>query len=209
MSPLDSSGNTGAELVKEAIRRQLNRSGNTLLCGLEPLDDAEFFAEGPSGISAAWSVGHLACVCDLFSSWFDHDELVLEKSFHRTFNELGIALSEGVSKAAKVNRGRFSKELLFACFRRAQIKALRTLAAFDVRLWNAAGPPAAPDTLLTCGAVWEHLAVHTYWHLGELAGSMPRFFGTYTLNTLPHFFYEPPGTGKGGAVCGTDWTSSM
>ncbi|MFI0739382.1 DinB family protein [Streptomyces sp. NPDC021100] len=188
------------------IRRQLNRSGNTLLCALEPLDDAEFFAENRSGLSAAWSVGHLACVCDLFSSWFDHGEILLEESFHQTFNDLGITFPSGTSKAATVGREKFPKGLLLACFRRAQIKALHTLAAFDARLWNSPGPPAAPDSLPTCGAVWEHLAVHTYWHLGELAGSMPRFFGTYTLNTLPHFFYEPPG--KGGAACGTDSTSS-
>jgi hypothetical protein len=48
-----------------------------------------------------------------------------------------------------------------------------------------------PDTLMTCGAVWEHLAVHTYWHLGELTASLPRFHGTYTLNTVPHYFYTP------------------
>jgi hypothetical protein len=39
--------------------------------------------------------------------------------------------------------------------------------------------------------VWEHLSVHTYWHLGELTGLLSRFHGTYTLNTLPHYFYYP------------------
>ncbi|MEM6988999.1 MAG: hypothetical protein AAF721_00835, partial [Myxococcota bacterium] len=54
-------------ICKDIIRRQMNRSGNLLLGALEPLSDAEFFAGGASGVSPAWTVGHLACVTDLFS----------------------------------------------------------------------------------------------------------------------------------------------
>jgi hypothetical protein len=46
--------------------------------------------------------------------------------------------------------------------------------------------------MATGGAIWERLAVHGYWHCGELAGSMPRFFGTYTLNIAPHHLYVVP-----------------
>lgn len=72
------------------------------------------------------------------------------------------------------------------------VKALRALEAFDAGQWDALAPPVVPVSLLTGGAVWELLAVHVYWHLGELAGSMPRFAGTYTLNILPHYFYLAP-----------------
>jgi hypothetical protein len=76
--------------------------------------------------------------------------------------------------------------------RQAHVKASQVLGAFDAAQWDAPGPPGTPTALPICSAVWEDLAVHTYWHLGELAASMPRFFGTYTMNIVPRHFYPPP-----------------
>jgi hypothetical protein len=183
---------TGAARV---VARQIDRSGNTLLLALEPVDDDEFFAENANGFSAAWVVGHLTCVADLFSSWFDGQRLLFDKSFHQVFNETavtGAGPGAGpVSKAASVNREGYTKAVLLLRFRQAVVKALRVLDAFEGSQWDAPGPPGTPVSLRAGGDVWEILAVHIYWHLGELAGSMPRFFGTYALNTLPHYFYIP------------------
>lgn len=179
------------QLCPEAgvVARQLDRSGNTLLLALEPVGDDEFFAENVNGFSAAWVTGHLACVADLFSSWFKGGRLLLDASFHAVFNETAVTAASSVSKAASVDRERYPKALLMLEFRRAMVKALRVLATVSEDAWGTAGPPMVPASLLTSGAVWEILAVHVYWHCGELAGSMPRFFGTYTLNTLPHYLY--------------------
>lgn len=167
------------------IARQLDRSGNTLMLALEPLDEAEFFAGNPNGFSAAWVTGHLACVADLFSSWFD-GRLLLGPSFHAVFNQTAVTAED----ADRVTMARqYPKARLLLEFRRAMIKALRALAAFDEEQWDATGPAGIPVSLVTGGAVWEALAAHVYWHCGELAGSMPRFFGTYTLNVLPHHLY--------------------
>jgi hypothetical protein len=181
--------------VKQVIERQVDDAGNTLVLALEPLGDDEFYAENATGFSAAWTLGHLACVADLFSSWFD-GHLLFGREFHRVFNDTGVADSGPASKAASVSREDYPKEFLFLGFRQAVIKALDTLDAFDVAQWDDTAPPGAPVGLLTAGAVWERLAAHAYWHCGELAGSMPRFFGTYALNIVPHYFYRPRGSSR-------------
>lgn len=178
----------------QVVARQIVRSSDILLLALEPAGDGEFFAENPDGLSAAWVAGHLACVADLFSSWFDRQPLLLSSSFHQVFNETAVtAAGEEVSKAASVSREVYPKALLLRSFRQAVLKALRVLRAPGAAQWDAPAPPGAPVTLLTGGAAWEILAAHVYWHLGGLAGSMPRFRGTYTLNILPHYFYEGEG----------------
>lgn len=174
--------------AKQVIARQMDRSGNTLHLALEPVSDDEFFAENPNGFSAAWVTGHLACVADLFSSWFDYG-LLFDRGFHQAFNETDVTRAGSVSKAASVSRERYPKADLLFLFRQAVVKALRALEAFDLAQWDAPPPPGVPVSLRAAGDVWEHLAVHVYWHLGELAGSMPRFAGTYTLNMVPHYFY--------------------
>jgi hypothetical protein len=176
--------------LSQLIARQMDRSGSILMLGLEPVPDEEFFAENANGFSAAWVTGHLACFADLFSSWFD-GERVFDDAFHSVFNQTELAPEGAISKAVSVNPEINSKPALLFRFNMAWNKALDALAAFDVSQWDGPAPRGAPVGLLTAGAVWETIAVHVYWHLGELAGSMPMFFGTYTLNIYPHHFYRP------------------
>lgn len=193
-------------VLKQAIRRQMNQGGNILLCGLEPLSDEEFFAASSSGASAAWTVGHLACVFDLFTSWIAARPPVFEKRQHDVFNSLQIGKS-AKSKAEATDCGEFSKTDIILMFRQAQVRALEVLERFDVSLWDAPTPRTVPETLPTYGAIWESLGVHTFWHLGELSGSIPRFHGTYTLNTVVHYFYVPPPLDYGsGAAAGAGST---
>lgn len=172
----------------DVVLRQLDRSGNTLMLALEPVSDEEFFAVNANGFSAAWVTGHLACVADLFSSWLGDGQLLLDAPFHAVFNE--TAVTGATDRAAAAGAHHTKAELLLK-LRQSMVKALRVLAAFDASRWDAPAPPGTPASLLTGGAVWEVLAVHVYWHCGELAGSMPRFSGTYALNILPHYFYIP------------------
>ena len=80
-------------------------------------------------------------------------------------------------------------DTLLLLFRKAQVHALEVLRDFDIRLWDRPTPNNVPDTLPTWGAIWQSLGVHPFWHLGELCGCIPRFHGTYTLNTVTHYFY--------------------
>ncbi len=82
-------------------------------------------------------------------------------------------------------------------FRQAQVRALELLKDFDVQRWESPTPVHAPDTLPTYGTIWQSLGVHTFWHLGELAGCIPRFHGTYTLNTVAHYFYTSANQNSG------------
>src|SRR6266705_2036950 len=125
----------------QVVARQVTRSGDILLLALEPVDDEEFFAENPNGFSAAWVTGHLACVADLFSSWFDRQPLLFSSSFHQVFNETAVTTAGEVSKAASVSRELYPKALLLQGFRQAVRKALRVLKAFGAAQWDTPGPP--------------------------------------------------------------------
>jgi hypothetical protein len=177
--------------ARQVIARQMTRSGETLIIALEPVSDDEFFAENPDGLSAARVTGHLACVADLFSSWFDGCRL-LSAEFHQVFNDTAVTAAGPGSKAAGVSRELYPKADLLLWFRQAMVKALRALNAFDLSHWDTPGPPGLPVTMRTGGDVWEFLGGHTYWHCGGLASSMSRFRGTYTLNLQPHHLYVPP-----------------
>jgi hypothetical protein len=176
------------DLPKLIVRRQLNRSGNVLLAAMEPLRDDEFFRGGPSGISCAWTLGHLACVADLFGAALDDGRLALPPETHGVFNALDVGEQKSTSKAEGVDPERYTKRHLFAMMRQTQVRLLKILDVFDVRRWDAPAPDRVADTLPTCGSMWEHLAVHTYWHLGELSSSVERFYGTYTMNSMLHYF---------------------
>lgn len=178
-------------LAKQIIKRQLNRSGNILMSAVEPLPDEEFFKGGSNGVSIAWTMGHLACVMDLFGSWLAHDKPQLPATIHKVFNSLDIG-AKGPEKWETVDPQLHPKAEIMLWFRQAQIHLLQILEDFELRRWNQMPPAHVPDTLPTYGAVWEALGVHTYWHLGELSGSHERFFGTYTLNSVLHYFYVPP-----------------
>lgn len=178
-------------LAKHIIKRQLNRSGNILMSAVEPLSEQDFFAGGLNGASIAWTMGHLSCVMDLFGSWLSHGTPSLPKEVHAVFNSLDIG-AKGPPKWETVDPQRFSKADIILMFRQRQVRLLEILDRFDMALWNQMPGPHIPDTLPTYGAIWESLGVHTYWHLGELSGSVPKFFGTYTLNSVLHYFYVPP-----------------
>jgi DinB superfamily len=176
------------DLPKLIVRRQLARSGNTLMAAMEPLKDDEFFGAGPSGVSPAWTVGHLACVSDLFGAALDDGRLALPPEAHAAFNDLDIGERKVANKAAGVDRQQFAKPSIIRMMRQSQIRLLKVLDVFDVKLWDAPGPDRFADTLPTYGAVWEHLAVHTYWHLGELSSAVERFYGTLSMNCMLHYF---------------------
>jgi hypothetical protein len=187
-SSVRASTGAGESLAKQVIRRQMIQSGNTLLLALEPLSEKEFFDGGANGVSPAWTVGHLACVVDLFTSWIRGGEPLLPKATHDVFNSLDIG-NKGGAKADTVDRTLHPKGELLVQFRQTQVRALDLLDAFEVSLWTTATPRTVPETLPTWGSIWESLGVHCFWHLGELSGSIERFYGTYTLNTVVHYFY--------------------
>jgi len=170
----------------------MNRSGNILLSAVEPMADRELYLECDNGISIAWTLGHLACVHDLFGTWLGADGRQLASDTHHIFNSLDIgdgSVTVKPSKAASVDPALYPKARLIGMFRSTQVANLRRLERFDPARWREPVPPTGPDSLPTLGAIWESLGVHTYWHLGELSGCHPSFKGTYTLNTVLHYFY--------------------
>jgi hypothetical protein len=180
-----------ASFARDMVRRQMNRSGNTLLASIEPLDDDDFYKAFANGSSIAWTVGHLACVLDLFSTWLGAPGKALPAEMHDVFNRLDLGTDEPnpPSKAESVDRKTWGRKLLITRLREAQVRVLTILDSFDSSRWYERSPASAPDTLPTLGDIWESLCVHTFWHLGEISGAHPRFKGTYTLNTVLHYFH--------------------
>src|ERR1051325_2740737 len=88
--------------VKRIVRSQMYLAGNTLMMGIEPLTDDEFFAGGPNGVSPAWTVGHLACVLDLFTSFITGRTLVFSREAHTVFNPFEIK-KKTMTKAESVD----------------------------------------------------------------------------------------------------------
>ncbi|HVH47186.1 MAG TPA: DinB family protein [Labilithrix sp.] len=167
----------------------LNRSGNSLIAAIEPLSEEEFFGAGVNGISVAWTLGHLACVFDLFTSWIRGSRRMLPKEVHDVFNSLDVRAPGGPTKADVVRKAAYTKGEIQFMLRGAQIQALKLLETCTEQDWHARPAGPGPEDLHTVGDIWEHLAVHTYWHMGELCGTFPRFHGTYSLNMLPHYFF--------------------
>jgi hypothetical protein len=179
------------DIPKLLVRRQMNQAGNILLSAIEPFSDEEFYAEGLNGISVAWTVGHLACVMDLFTQWIEERDALIPAWMHNIFNSLEIE-HPTQTKAATVDRAALPKVDVLLLFRNTQIRTLKLLNDFDAKLWESRTPRHAPESLATYGKIWENLGVHTFWHLGELCGALPRFHGTHSLNTLAHYFYFKP-----------------
>lgn len=192
------SARSAAATVKRIIARQMNRSGNTLLSATEPMSDERFYAGGVNGISPAWTIGHLACVTDLFTSWMLGRPTVHPKAAHAVFNPLDIVRSRDTTKAESVDPSSFSRDDIVFYFRTGQVEALRFLKRFEVSNWELPPLGGSPENLPTNGCIWEHLAIHTYWHLGELAGALPEFHGSYTLNMVPHYFFFQPSDDENG-----------
>jgi len=192
----------GADIPKVMVRREMNQAGNTLLTALEPMTEGEFFQGGPNGISPAWTVGHLSCVMDLFTSWIEVRDLLIPGWMHDVFNSIDLE-KPTKTKAEGVDREVLSKDDVLLLFRSTQVRTLKLLADFDMRLWDARTPPSNQDTLPTYGSIWQALGVHTFWHLGELSGCTSRFHGTHALNTAIHYFYYRPNGAKLGIVPAT------
>lgn len=183
---------SAAATVKRIIARQMNRSGNTLLSATEPMSEERFYAGGVNGVSPAWTIGHLACVLDLFTSWMLGRPTVMPKDAHEVFNPLDIVHSRDITKAEMVDPAKFSRDDIVYYFRTGQVDGLKFLERFDISKWEQPPQGGSPENLPTNGCIWEHLAIHTYWHLGELAGALSEFHGSYTLNMVPHYFYFQP-----------------
>src|SRR6185436_1094992 len=114
-----------------------------------------------------WTVGHLACVMDLFTRWVEVRDLLIPTWMHQIFNSVEIAKST-TTKAESVDPVVLPKDDIVLLFRNSQVRTLKLLDEFDVRLWETRPPPITPDTLPTYGSIWQNLGVHTFWHLGEL-----------------------------------------
>lgn len=118
-------------------------------------------------------------------------ELNIPDWMHNIFNSLEIE-HPNKTKAASVDRLVLPKSDIVLLFRNTQIRTLKLLSEFEVEMWEDRTPRYAPEALPTYGSIWQNLGVHTFWHLGELCGALPRFHGTHSLNTLAHYFYFKP-----------------
>ena len=153
-------------ILKEALKRQMDTSGNLLLRASKTLSKDEFFLDPSSGPSMAWTLGHITALQD----W----------SLHQVFQNVECQIDHEAREALKGGRPirgqdrKFfnDKEKLEKEFSATQLEMITLLNSFDEEKWNQS--PPSGGRFSSYGSLWEHLAVHNFWHLGQLASTYPK-----------------------------------
>lgn len=168
---------------KDVVKRQLDASGTLILNVSSALSDEEFFHEPKVGASLAWSLGHLAALQDwCVSNVVASEERLIDKSKREVFRG-GRRITGEDRKAIP------SRRELEALFRDTQTRAIAALEKFDLSRWDEATPTGC--RFPTLGAVWEHLASHNFWHLGQMSACVPRLAGTTLTVNIPRHYSLP------------------
>jgi hypothetical protein len=153
-------------ILKQALKRQIDSSGILLLKAASALSDQEFGDHTLKGASMAWTLGHISALQD----W----------SLHRVFlkdePEFGREKREALKGGRLLREGDHeytaNRREVEATFEKTQSQLVHYLHTFDEATWNASTPSGC--RFPTYGALWEHLAVHNFWHLGAIAITYPR-----------------------------------
>jgi hypothetical protein len=153
-------------LVKEALKRQLDNSGILLLKAASVLSNDEFFAEPANGASMAWTLGHLTALQD----WALHRVFLKDEP---KFDKEKREALKGGRAIVDSDRVHFKdRQQIETEFSVTQADVIHALHNFNEDHWNHSTPSGC--RFPTYGSLWEHLAVHTFWHLGELSATIPR-----------------------------------
>ena len=148
--------------VKEVVLQQLG-SGEYLLGQFTgDLTDGEYFkAPVPGANHAAWIIGHIACSEDSIVAGATGGTKRIPEATHELFKGGSVCVPE----ASKYPSRKKIDELL----RDTRARTVEALKACDAGKWSDPSPEGWPKEVFpTKGAMWGALAMHQYWHLGQL-----------------------------------------
>ncbi|NEI24086.1 hypothetical protein GUK30_32590 [Rhizobium leguminosarum] len=166
------------------VMRSLDETGIKLRQLSEILSEDEFYAEGTSAVSMAWTFMHILSLED----W------TINRIMRRAAPVLPYEVREAFKGGRPVTDEDRKKILprreLEAQFSATREETLRLLSGFDESRWDEQTP--VDCRFPTLGTVWENLANDCWWHLGQLSSSVPRFSGTTMAVTKPRYHSTDP-----------------
>jgi uncharacterized damage-inducible protein DinB len=161
--------------LKDSMNRMIQQSGARLFQCVSTLTDDEFFREPQLGASAAWTVGHVVNSQDYFVS----------RIFDRTrkFEEFERVFRGGRSLVAADIATYPSRDHIMTQYRKCHEQTILSLQEFDLNRWDEFIPSinVGDSTYFSRGMMWEFIARHTFYHLGQLSASLPSLSGSATL----------------------------
>lgn len=163
------------EELRQSINRMIQSSGARLYQCAGVLSDEEFFYQPSLGSSFAWTVGHVINSQDYFVSRISRQARAFEK-YEKVFRG-GRQLGDGDFKAFP------SREVFVTDYRQCHERTIKELVGFDMSRWVE--PTVAENVgdaaYSTQGMMWEFLARHTFYHLGQLSATLPRLAQHLTI----------------------------
>jgi hypothetical protein len=146
----------------DIIAHQLQVGANLLRMFSSDLSDEEFlFQPTEGGCHLLWILGHLAHT----QEWVLTSLVGQPPRMPKEMQELFGGGSTVHGDASKYPAPTEVQDLLAG----TQERTLAALATFDAARWDDPAPEGVPQEFFpTLGSLWEMLAVHTFWHFGQL-----------------------------------------
>ena len=155
--------------VKSLLKIQLDSGEQLLTKAADTLAESEFHDQLPGpGPSANWIFGHLTVNEDWFISLLTGQpvrspkDLIDRYQDDASFSKESTAFHRGTADSS------LSRGAIVGLFREQRQRTLAALAATDQSRWNEPLPAGIPSIYRNLGGVWAIVAVHPYWHLGQL-----------------------------------------
>lgn len=163
------------DALRQSINRLITTSGARLYqCGTV-LSDEEYYREFPMGASFAWTVGHIINSQDYFVSRL--------LGIEREFEEFEDVFRGGRSLTAQDLKSYPTRDHFDTQYRLCHERTLLQLQEFDMNKWDTPiySKNVGDASYNSHGMMWEFLARHTFYHLGQLSATLPRLAGHITL----------------------------
>jgi hypothetical protein len=160
----------------DVIAHQLQMGANLFKMFTSDLSDEEYlFQPTEGGCHLLWILGHLAHT----QEWALTNLAGQPSRMPKEMQELFSGGSTVYGDASRYPSPTEVQDL----FAGTQERMLAALAAFDTARWSDPSPEGIPHEFFpTLGSMWEMLAVHTFWHFGQLTvnrrmmGKPPKLF---------------------------------
>lgn len=166
--------------IKALLRNQLDSGMKLLMKAAETLSEDDFHAQLPGpGPSANWIFGHLAVNEDWFVSLLTGQPVRMGRELIEQYQDDASFVTESASHARATSSSSFSKSAILEHYLDQRKRTLEALAASEVAHWDSPLPTGIPPMYKNLGGVWGIVAVHPYWHLGQLM-------------SIRHMLHKPP-----------------
>ena len=161
--------------IKDSMNRMIQASGARLFQCMSTLSDEEFFKEPALGASPAWVMGHVVNSQDYFVSRMFGRQ--------RRFEQFEQVFRGGRSLSKADLRTYPSRNEFEVAYRKCHEQTILALQEFDMTTWDEHIPAinVGDSTYFSRGMMWEFIARHTFYHLGQLSSSVDRLSSSATL----------------------------